>query len=114
MTGFAASASAARTIRIVAPYRAPQFEGAVVAVRGRAEIRQDSNLQGTEVRLVGADGRIQLIGIISKLNQHAFPDMMALNGREVVMYGVIEMYFATPATQLTYRDQLRSWPVARS
>jgi len=110
LAGFAAEAASAATIRIVAPWRASQYEGAIVAVRGRAEVRRDTNLMGTEVRLTDADGKISFIGFIPKLNEYSFPDVESLNGREVVMYGVIEMYYATPATQLIFRNQLQPWP----
>ena len=112
IAGFAGAASAA-TVRIVAPWRAGQYEGSVVAVRGLAEIRQDTSLLGTEVRIVNAQGRQIFMGFIPRLHEHAFPGVLAFNGREVVMYGVIEMYHSSPATQLLYRDQLRPWPPVR-
>lgn len=108
--GFSASASAATKIRIVAPWRALQYQGAVIAVRGKAEIGHGS-LQGTEVRLRGADGRLQFLGFVPKLNEGAFPNLDSLDGREVVMYGVIEKFSAVGATQLLYKDQLRTWPL---
>jgi hypothetical protein len=112
VAGYSASASAATKIRIVAPWRALQYQGAVVAVRGKAEIGH-GELQGTEVRLRGADGRLQFLGFVPKLNEGSFPDLNALDGREVVMYGVIEKFRAVGATQLLYRDQLRTWPLPK-
>ena len=81
-----------------------------MAVRCRAEVRRDNKLMGTEVRLIGEGGKITFIGFIPRLNEYAFPDISSFDGHEVVMYGVIEMFYATPATQLIFRDQLQSWP----
>jgi hypothetical protein len=97
----------ARRIAVMAPYRAGQAQGSVLAVRGRAEIHPDVTYQGIDVDLVDGNGRVVFIGFIPKLNAQAFPHAKALNGRMVVMYGVIEIYHGLPATQLLYRDQLR-------
>jgi hypothetical protein len=35
-----------------------------------------------------------------------------LDGKEVVMYGVMEIYRGRGATQLIFRDQVQAWPVA--
>ena len=40
-----------------------------------------------------------------------FPDIQSLDGKEVVMYGVMEIYRGLPATQLIFNDQVQSWPV---
>ena len=94
-------------IPIVAPYRAGQAHGSVVAVRGSAEIHPDITYQGTDIDLVDDNGRVTFIGFVPKLNAYAFPQMEGLNGKTVVMYGVIELYLGLPATQLIYGDQLR-------
>jgi hypothetical protein len=97
----------ARRIPVVAAYRAGQAQGSVLAVRGRAEIRPDVTYQGLDVDLVDENGRVVFIGFIPKLNVQAFPHAEALNGKMVVMYGVIEIYQGLPATQLLISDQLR-------
>ena len=109
--GAATPVSAAYRIRIVTPTSALQYQGSVVAVRGRAEVRENMQAQGTDVRLIGADGRIQFIGFIPKLNAYDFPHVAALDGKEVVMYGVIEMFRGRGATQLIFHDQVQAWPV---
>jgi hypothetical protein len=101
---------AAPQIRIIAPNRAPQFQGSVMAVRGRAEVRPNEEFQGTDVRLIGPGGRTEFTGFIPLLNMHEFPNVNDLNGREVVMWGVIEIYRGRGATQLIYADQLQAWP----
>ena len=103
----ATPALAVRRITIVAPYRAGQAQGSVVAVRGHAEIRQDNSHPGTDINLVDDKGRVIFIGFVPRLNEYAFPQLENLNGKTVVMYGVIEFYRGVPATQLIYRDQLR-------
>jgi hypothetical protein len=107
----ATPALAARSIPIIAAYRAGQFQGSIIAVRGRAEVRQNMQLQGTDVRLIGANGKIEFTGFIPKLNEYEFPHVAALDGKEVVMYGVIEMYRGRGATQLIFHDQVQAWPV---
>ena len=107
----ATPAFAAR-ISVIAPYRAGQFQGSVMAVRGLAQVRENQQLQGTDVRLIGPDGRVLFIGFIPKLNMYQFPHVQALDGKEVVMYGVMELYQGRGATQLIFRDQVQSWPVA--
>lgn len=107
LAAFATPALALR-IPIVAPYRAGQAQGNLVAVRGRAMIQPDPSFQGTDVKLVDDTGRVTFIGFIPKLNEYAFPDLAGLNGKTVVMYGIIELYEDLPATQLIYRDQLRA------
>jgi len=97
-----------RHIQIVAPYRAGQAQGNVVAVRGRAEIRPDIVHSGTDVRLVNDEGRVVFIGFIPKLNEYDFPQLADLEGKTVVMWGVIEIYQGLPATQLIAHDQLRA------
>ena len=106
-----ATPALAARIAVIAPYRAPQFLGSVMAVRGKAEIRRNEQLQGTDVRLIGANGRIEFIGFIPMENMHEFPNVQALDGREVVMYGVIELYQGRGATQLLTRDQVQAWPI---
>jgi hypothetical protein len=101
----------AATIQIIAPYRAGQFQGSVMAVRGKAEVRPNGQIQGTDVRLISPSGRVEFIGFIPKLNLHEFPNIDALDGKEVVMYGVIEIYRGRGATQLIFRDQIQAWPV---
>ena len=103
----ATPALAVRHIPIVAPYRAGQAQGSVVAVRGHAEIHPDITHSGTDIDLVDDNGHVIFIGFVPKLNEYAFPQMEGLNGKTVVMYGVIEFYRGLPATQLIYRDQLR-------
>jgi hypothetical protein len=103
----ATPALAVRRIPIVAAYRAGQAQGNVVAVRGHADIRPDITYQGTDINLVDDNGRVIFVGFIPKLNEYAFPQVAGLNGKTVVMYGVIELYRGLPATQLIYRDQLR-------
>lgn len=97
-----------RHIQIVAPYRAGQAQGNVVAVRGRAEIRPDITHPGTDVRLVNEEGRVVFIGFVPKLNEYDFPQLADLDGKTVVMWGVIEIYQGLPATQLITRNQLRA------
>lgn len=109
-TSLATPALAAR-ISIIAPYRAPQFQGSVMAVRGIAQVRENQQLQGTDVRLIGPGGRVLFIGFIPQLNMYAFPHVQALDGKEVVMYGVMEIYEGRGATQLIFRDQVQAWPV---
>lgn len=109
--GVATPVWAAHRIQIVAPVRAMQFQGSVIAVRGRAEVRQNMQAQGTDVRLIGANGRVEFIGFIPKLNEYEFPHVAALDGKEVVMYGVIEMFHGRGATQLIFHDQVQAWPV---
>jgi hypothetical protein len=104
----ATPALAVRHIPIVAPYRAGQAQGSVIAVRGLAQMRPDVTHQGTDINLVDDNGRVVFVGFVSKLNEYAFPQMETLNGKTVVMYGVIELYRGLPATQLLYRDQLRA------
>lgn len=94
-------------ISVVAPYRASQAQGYLVAVRGRADIQSDSVHQGTDVNLIDDNGRVVFIGFIPKLNAYAFPQAASLNGKMVVMYGIIEIYQGRPATQLINSDQLR-------
>jgi hypothetical protein len=94
-------------ISVVAPYRASQAQGYLVAVRGRAEIHSDSVHPGTDVNLVDDNGRVVFVGFIPKLNAYAFPQTASLNGKMVVMYGIIEIYQGRPATQLINSDQLR-------
>jgi hypothetical protein len=107
----AATPVLAARISIIAPYRATQFEGSVMAVRGLAQVRENEQLQGTDVRLVAPDGRVLFTGFIPKLNAYAFPHVKALDGKEVVMYGVMEKYQGHGATQLIFRDQVQAWPV---
>ena len=107
----ATPALAAPKVRIIAPYRAGQFQGSVMAVRGKAEVRENSQLQGTDVRLVAPDGHVQFVGFIPKLNKYEFPDVEALDGKEVVMYGVMEIYRGRGATQLIFHDQVQAWPI---
>lgn len=102
-----ATPALAMRISIVAPYRAGQAQGYLVAVRGRADIRTDSVHQGTDVNLVDDNGRVVFVGFIPKLNAYAFPQAASLNGKMVVMYGIIEIYQGRPATQLINSDQLR-------
>lgn len=99
---------ATRHIQIVAPYRAGQAQGNVVAVRGRAQIRPDTVHQGTDVTLINENGHAVFIGFIPKLNEYDFPQLAGLDGKTVVMWGVIEIYQGLPATQLISRDQLRA------
>ena len=106
-----ATPALAARISIIAPYRATQFEGSVMAVRGLAQVRENEQLHGTDVRLVAPDGRILFFGFIPKLNEYAFPHVKALDGKEVVMYGVMEKYQGRGATQLIFRDQVQAWPV---
>jgi hypothetical protein len=106
----ATPADAARRIKLVDPRTAGQRQGNLVAVRGRADIHADPVFQGTDVDIVGSDGRIQFIGFIPRLNEYDFPQAAALNGKQVVMYGIVEIYLGMPATQLTFRDQLRPAP----
>lgn len=94
-------------VPVVAAYRAGQAQGHVVAVRGRADIRPDMEHQGTDVNLVDDKGHVIFIGFVPKLNEYAFPQLASLNGRNVTMYGVIEIYRGRPATQLINTDQLR-------
>ena len=103
----ATPALATRRIQIVEPYRAGQDQGNLVAVRGRADIRPDNAVQGTDINLVNDQGRVVFIGFVPKLNAYAFPQMEGLNGKTVVIYGIIELYRGVPATQLIYNDQLR-------
>ena len=103
----ATPALAVRHIQIVAPYRAGQAQGNVVAVRGHAQIRPDNSHQGTDINIIDDKGRVVFIGFVPKLNEYAFPQMESLDGKTVLMYGVIELYRGVPATQLLYRDQLR-------
>lgn len=97
----------ARRIPVVAPYRAGQAQGSVLAVRGLAEVHPDVTYQGIDIDLLDEQGHVVFIGFIPKLNAHAFPQAEALNGKMVVMYGVIEIYRGLPATQLIAHDQLR-------
>ncbi len=106
-----ATPALAARITIVAPYRATQFQGSVMAVRGMAQVRENQQLQGTDVRLIGPGGRVLFIGFIPQLNMYAFPHVQALDGKEVVMYGVMEIYEGRGATQLIFRDQVQAWPV---
>ena len=108
LVAIATPALATRHIPIVAPYRAGQAQGSVIAVRGHAQIRPDVTNQGTDINLVDDSGRVVFVGFVSRLNEYAFPHMDGLNGKTVVMYGVIELYRGVPATQLLYRDQLRA------
>jgi hypothetical protein len=98
---------AARRIPVVAAYRAGQAQGSVLAVRGRAEVREDVSHAGLDVILHDETGRMVFIGFIPRLNQYAFPQAESMNGKTVVMYGVIELYRGVAATQLIYTDQLR-------
>ena len=102
------SPALARRIVIVDATRAGRDQGNLVAVRGRADIHDDTVHQGTDINLVNENGEVVFIGFIPKLNEYAFPQLAGLNGRTVVMYGVIELYRGRPATQLIYADQLRS------
>lgn len=99
-----------RRIKIVDTRSAGQRQGNLVAVRGRADIHDDPVFQGMDINLIGDDGKVIFIGFIPKLNEYAFPQAASLNGRQVVMYGVIEIYLGLPATQLTFTDQLRPAP----
>jgi hypothetical protein len=105
-----APADAATRIKIVDTRTAGQREGSLTAVRGRAEVHEDQVVQGLDVNIIGRDGRVEFIGFIPRLNQYAFPQAARLNGRQVVMYGVIEFYQGVPATQLVFTDQLRAAP----
>jgi hypothetical protein len=106
-----ATPSLAAGIKIIAPYRATQFEGSVMAVRGVAEVRENQQFHGTDVRLRGPNGRIEFIGFIPMENRHEFPHVQGLDGREVVMYGVMEIFQARGATQLLHHDQVQAWPI---
>lgn len=106
LAAFVAPASALH-IAVVAPYRASQAQGYLVAVRGRAEIKSDTVYPGTDVNLVDDNGRVVFVGFIPKLNAYAFPQAASLDGKMVVMYGIIEIYQGRPATQLIHSDQLR-------
>ncbi|MBV9548556.1 MAG: hypothetical protein JO256_02655 [Alphaproteobacteria bacterium] len=103
-----ATPAAAFHIQVVAPYRASQAQGNLVAVRGRADIHEDMIHQGTDVNLVDDKGQIVFVGFIPKLNEYAFPQLASLNGRTVLMYGIIEIFHGHPATQLIFGDQLRA------
>ncbi len=98
----------ARRVAIVDASRAGQSQGNLVAVRGRADIRDDNVHLGTDINLLNARGQVIFTGFIPRLNEYAFPQLAGLNGREVVMYGIIELYRGRPATQLIYTDQLRA------
>ena len=111
MAAVAITPAFAVQIRIVSPYRASQFQGSVMAVHGRAEVRHNMQMQGTDVRLIAPDGRVEFIGFIPKLNEYEFPNIQSLDGKEVVMYGVMEIYRGLPATQLIFNDQVQSWPI---
>jgi len=100
-------ALAARRVAVVAPYRAGQSQGSLLAVRGRADIREDNVHSGLDINLVDDAGRVVFVGFIPRLNQYAFPQVESMNGKTVVMYGIIEIYHGVPATQLIFRDQLR-------
>ena len=76
-------------------------------MRGRADIQSDSVHPGMDVNLVDDNGRVVFVGFIPKLNEYAFPQIARLNGKMVVMYGIIELYQGRPATQLINGDQLR-------
>lgn len=110
ITGIATPVLAAQ-IRVIAPYRAPQFQGSVMAVRGMAQVRPNEQLQGTDVRLIGPNGQIEFTGFIPKLNMHRFGHVQALDGREVVLVGVMEIYRGRGATQLIFSEQVRPWPI---
>jgi hypothetical protein len=101
------SPALARRVVIVDAARAGRDQGSLVAVRGRAEIHDDTVHQGTDVNLVNESGRVIFTGFIPRLNEYAFPQLAGLDGQTVVMYGIIELYRGRPATQLTYTDQLR-------
>jgi hypothetical protein len=101
-------ALAARRIQIVSPNRAAQSQGGLVAVRGRASIHPDIAYQGTDIDIIGDNGRVVFVGFIPKLNEYAFPQVSGLDGKSVILYGIIEMYRGVPATQLIYQDQLRA------
>jgi hypothetical protein len=45
------------------------------------------------------------------LNMQQFPHVQALDGREVVMFGVMEIYQGRGATQLIFSNQVQAWPV---
>jgi hypothetical protein len=97
---------AARRVHIVPAAQAGQSQGNLAAVRGRARIRPDITNQGTDIDLIDANGRVVFVGFIPKLNEYAFPQVAGLDGRTVVMYGIIELYQGVPATQLIFSDQL--------
>jgi hypothetical protein len=107
LAGLSTPALALRIV-VVDAHHAAQSQGNLVAVRGRADVHDDITNQGTDVNLLNDKGQIIFTGFIPKLNEYAFPQATDLNGRTVVMYGIIEMYRGHPATQLIYRDQLRS------
>ena len=107
LAAIATPALATRRIPIVAAYRAGQGQGSVLAVRGRADVREDISHPGLDINLLDDTGRVVFVGFIPRLNQYAFPQAESMNGKTVVMYGVIELYRGLPATQLIYRDQLR-------
>jgi len=98
----------ARRVVIMDAARAGQSQGNVVAVRGRADIREDMVHQGTDINLINEKGEVVFIGFITRTNEPTFPQLDGLNGRTVTMYGVIELYHGHPATQLIYKDQLRA------
>jgi hypothetical protein len=94
-------------LKILQPYQAGQNEGGLAAVKGRADIHPDGILPGTDIDLIDDTGRRSFIGFIPKLNEYLFPDLATLNGKTVVMYGVIEFYESLPTTQLLNRAQVR-------
>lgn len=106
LAGLSTPALALRIV-IMDAARAGQAQGNLVAVRGRADIHEDVVNQGTDVNLLNDNGKVIFTGFIPRLNEYAFPKAADLNGRTVVMYGIVEFYRGHPATQLIYRDQLR-------
>ena len=99
--------SAVVQLKILQPYQAGQSEGNLAAVKGRADIHPDGILPGTDIDLIDNNGRRSFIGFIPKLNEYLFPDLAALNGKTVVMFGVIEFYESLPTTQILRPAQVR-------
>ena len=104
------AAAATVQLKIRQPYQASQDEGNLSAVRGVARISQDDTHAGTDINLYDSDGRRSFIGFVPKTNEYLFPDLASLDGKAVVLWGVIEIYQSLPATQLLNPDQVR--PVA--
>jgi hypothetical protein len=99
--------AATMQLKILEPYRAGQEQGSLAAVKGRADIHPDGILPGTDIDLIDNTGRRSFIGFIPKLNEYLFPELAALNGKTVVIYGIIEIYQGLPTTQILNRAQVR-------
>ena len=92
----------------ISPEQASGSAGQRVTVEGIASLGDANGMpDGVFVRLMDVGRGAVIAGYISKGNEERFPDLRSLEGKLIVITGVVETETGIPIIRVTSADQIR-------